>query len=53
MGHRRISNKKMKQMLQEVLPDGIRQDDKSGALVEGKEQKDDRQDPLLMQDQQQ
>ncbi|EEY72401.1 hypothetical protein [Grimontia hollisae] len=52
MGHRRISNKKMKQMLQEVLPDGIRQGGKSGALVEGKEQKDSHQDPLLMQDQQ-
>lgn len=52
MGHRRISNKKMKQMLQEVLPEDIQQDNKSGVLVEDKEQKDNRQDPLGMQDEQ-
>ncbi|WP_197076301.1 hypothetical protein [Grimontia sp. AD028] len=51
MGHRRISNKKMKQMLQEVLPDDVHQD-KTGTLVEGKEQKSANQDPLQTQDQQ-
>lgn len=50
MGHRRISNKKMKQMLQEVLPDDYRPG-KDGALVEGKEQKRN-QDPLPLQDSQ-
>ncbi|CZF77813.1 hypothetical protein GCE9029_00448 [Grimontia celer] len=51
MGHRRISNKKMKQMLQEVLPDDM-SESSTGTLVEGKEQKSADQDPLQTQDQQ-
>lgn len=49
MGHRRISNKRMKQMLQEVLPDELK-DAKSGALVEGKALKGSEQHSLPTQD---
>ncbi|SKA48119.1 hypothetical protein [Enterovibrio nigricans] len=51
MGHRRISNKKMKQMLQEVLPDDI-QNGKDDSLVEGKESKPSKQSGLPLDDQQ-
>ncbi|WP_198158353.1 hypothetical protein [Enterovibrio coralii] len=51
MGHRRISNKKMKQMLQEVLPDDF-QKSNDDALVEGKESKPSQDAGLPLEDQQ-
>ncbi|MDD1781266.1 hypothetical protein LRP49_08605 [Enterovibrio sp. ZSDZ35] len=51
MGHRRISNKKMKQMLQEVLPEDL-QHAKNDALVEGKESKESQDSSLPLEDQQ-
>ncbi len=44
MGHRRIPNKRVKQMLDDVLAD--EKESHSGAMVEGKDVKKKKQSPL-------
>ncbi|WP_169737847.1 hypothetical protein [Enterovibrio calviensis] len=51
MGHKRISNKKIQQMLHDIMPED-EQKSKDDALVEGKASKGNDQTPLKLDDEQ-
>ncbi|MEZ8143162.1 MULTISPECIES: hypothetical protein [Enterovibrio] len=51
MGHRRISNKKMKQMMHDIMPDDAQQS-KNDSLVEGKAVKGNAEAPLKLENEQ-
>ncbi|WP_407332656.1 hypothetical protein [Enterovibrio sp. 27052020O] len=51
MGHRRISNKKMKQMMHDIMPDDAQQA-KDDSLVEGKAAKSRDQAPIKLEHEQ-
>ena len=51
MGHKRISNKRMKQMMEDIMPEEMKHQ-KDDSLVEGKSQSGTDENTLELQDQQ-